>query len=70
MIQIKLLTVYAPLQQLSSRDNDKTQTGKEWANQRQPYFLLMAVLGVDKEKRFPWARILDVYLWGWLSLFC
>ena len=38
-----------PLQQLPSRDSDKTQTGKEWANLRQPYFLLMAVLGADKE---------------------
>ena len=43
------LTKYAPLLQLSSRDNKTTQTGKEWANQRQPYFLLMAVLGADKE---------------------
>ena len=37
------------LQQLPSRVSDKTQTGKEWANQRQPYFLLMVVLGADKE---------------------
>ena len=31
------------------RDNNKTATGKEWANQRQPYFLLMIVLDGDKE---------------------
>ena len=37
------------LQQLPSRVSNKTQTGKEGANQRQPYFLLMAVLGADKE---------------------
>ena len=37
------------MQKLPSRDNDKTQTGKEWANQRQPYFLLMVELGADKE---------------------
>ena len=49
MIQIKLSSDYAPLQQLPFRDNNKTQTGKEWANQRQPYFLLIVVLGVDKE---------------------
>ena len=38
------------LQQLPSRVSDKTQTGKEGANQRQPYFLLMVVLGADEEK--------------------
>ena len=38
------------LQQLPSRAKDKTQTGKEGANQRQPYFVLMAVLGADEEK--------------------
>ena len=37
------------MQQISSRDNLKTQTGKERANLRQPYFLLMVVLGADKE---------------------
>ena len=40
------------LQQLPSRDSNKTQTGKEWANQRQPYFLLMALLGADKKRIF------------------
>ena len=29
--------------------NKRTQTGREWDNQRQPFFLLMVVLGVDKE---------------------
>ena len=33
----------------SLQSNSKTQTGKEWANQRQPYFLLMVALGADKE---------------------
>ena len=37
------------LQQLPSRVSNKTQTGKEGANERQPYFLLMAVLGAGRE---------------------
>ena len=38
------------LQQLPSKVSDKTQTGKEGTNQRQPYFLLMVVMGADKER--------------------
>ena len=38
------------LQQLPSRDSNKTHTGKEWTNHRQPYFLLMVVLGADKDR--------------------
>ena len=66
----KTLTKYAPLLQLTSRDNATTQTGKEWANQRQPYFLLMAVLGADTGKYFLGVRFLDINLLGWPSPFC
>ena len=58
------------LQQLPSRVSNKTQTGKEGANQRQPYFLLMVVLGADTGKNFLGVQFLDINILEWPSPFC
>ena len=53
MIQIKLQSYYALLQQLPSRDNDKNQPGKEWANPQAALIPPDGGAGCSRGKKFP-----------------
>ena len=53
MIQIKLLSDYALLQQLPSRDNKKNQPGKEWANLQATLIPPDDKAGCNQGKKFP-----------------
>ena len=56
MIQRKILSDYAPLQQLPSRDNDKKPARKGWANPKAAWIPPDGGAGCGQGKYFPGCR--------------